>query len=48
MALSEILEEYGLDISREAIKLSEHAGRKTVKSEDIALSKEMLTKKMYK
>jgi len=27
------LEEYGLEISREAIKLAEHAGRKTVKAE---------------
>jgi histone H3/H4 len=48
IALSEILEDYGLDISREAIKLAEHAGRKTVKSEDIALAKDMLSKKMFK
>ena len=44
IALTEILEEYGLEISREAIKLAEHAGRKTVKAEDIALAKEMLGK----
>jgi len=44
MALTEILEEYGLEISREAIKLAEHAGRKTVKAEDINLAKEMLNK----
>ncbi|SFM85894.1 histone family protein [Methanolobus profundi] len=44
IALTEILEEFGLEISREAIKLAEHAGRKTVKAEDIALAKEMLGK----
>lgn len=41
-ALAEILEQYGLEISREAIKLTEHAKRKTVKAEDIKLALEML------
>ncbi|MDO9517289.1 MAG: histone family protein [Methanosarcinaceae archaeon] len=42
IALAEILEQYGLEISREAIKLTEHAKRKTVKAEDIKLALEML------
>lgn len=33
--LSKVLEEIGLEISREAITLAEHAGRTTVKEEDI-------------
>lgn len=37
-ALAEVLEEYGLDISTEAIKLARHAGRKTVKAVDIKLA----------
>ncbi len=36
--LAEILEEYGLEISREAITLAKHAGRTTVKGEDIRLA----------
>ncbi len=42
IALAEILEQYGLEISTEAIKLAEHAKRKTVKAEDIKLALEML------
>lgn len=42
MVLTEILQEYGLAISKEAIKLAEHAGRKTVKKEDILLARDML------
>ncbi|NYT00436.1 MAG: histone family protein [Methanocellales archaeon] len=37
-ALAEVLEEYGLDLSSEAIKLARHAGRKTVKAVDIKLA----------
>ena len=37
-ALEEVLEEYGLNISAEAIKLAKHAGRKTVKAVDIKLA----------
>jgi histone H3/H4 len=37
-ALAEILEEYGLKVAGEAVKLSRHAGRKTVKAEDIKLA----------
>ena len=37
-ALSEILEQIGEEISESAIKLAKHAGRKTVKSEDIKLA----------
>ncbi|MBP2030890.1 histone H3/H4 [Methanohalophilus levihalophilus] len=41
-ALAEILEEQGMKISKEAIKLANHAGRKTVKAEDILLAYEMM------
>ncbi len=41
-ALAEILEEYGLNISAEAIKLAKHAGRKTVKAVDIKLAAQRL------
>lgn len=36
--LAKVLEEYGLELSREAIILAKHAGRTTVKEEDIRLS----------
>lgn len=38
IALGEILEEKAMDISREAIKLAEHAGRRTVRDIDIRLA----------
>jgi len=37
-ALAEVLEEYGLEVSAEAIRLAKHAGRTTVKAEDIKLA----------
>ena len=40
--LTDILEEHGLEIAKEAIKLAHHAGRKTVKAEDLKLAIEML------
>ncbi len=37
-ALAELIEEYGVKIASEAIGLASHAGRKTVKLEDIKLA----------
>lgn len=36
--LSEVLEDFGTKVSREAIELARHAGRKTVKREDVRLA----------
>ena len=36
--LAEAMEDYGLKLSREAVELTRHAGRKTVKKEDIKLA----------
>ncbi|KXA97300.1 histone [candidate division MSBL1 archaeon SCGC-AAA259I14] len=38
--LAEVLEEKGLGIAKEAVKLSEHAGRKTVRDTDVRLALE--------
>lgn len=36
--LADVLEEIGEDLARNATKLAKHAGRKTVKAEDIELA----------
>ncbi len=36
--LARVLEDYGIDVSREAITLAKHAGRTTVKDDDIRLA----------
>jgi len=36
--LAKVLEDYGIEVSREAITLSKHAKRTTVKEEDIRLA----------
>ncbi|RZN63089.1 histone family protein [Methanonatronarchaeum sp. AMET6-2] len=41
-ALAEVLEKHGVEVSKEAVKLAEHANRKTVKAEDIKLASERL------
>jgi len=37
-ALAKVLEEEAIDVAREAVTLAEHAGRKTVKKEDVELA----------
>ncbi|QSZ66589.1 histone family protein [Methanofollis aquaemaris] len=41
-ALAALMEEYGTQMAREAIKLTRHAGRKTVKAVDIKMASEIL------
>ena len=40
--LAEVLEEFGIKVAKEALDYAQHAGRKTVKEEDI----EIATKKV--
>lgn len=40
--LAVVLEKYGMEVSAEALKLARHAGRTTVKGEDIKLAVERL------
>jgi histone H3/H4 len=40
--LAALMEEFALRISREAVKLTTHAGRKTVKGKDIRMAAEIL------
>ena len=42
--LARVLEEYGLELSKEAISLARHAKRTTVKEEDIRLAVARLKK----
>ena len=41
--LASYLEEIAIEVGREAITLAEHAGRKTVKAEDIKLAQNRLS-----
>lgn len=38
VALKEVLEDYAVALTKEAIVFAEHAGRKTVKAEDVKLA----------
>jgi histone H3/H4 len=40
-ALSELMEEYGSFLAREAKKMSDHAGRKTIRGADIKIAAEI-------
>lgn len=39
--LTELMEEYGAFLAKEAKKMSDHAGRKTVRGSDIRMASEM-------
>lgn len=38
MALKELLEKQGIELTKKAITLAEHAGRKTLKADDVKLA----------
>ena len=40
-ALSQLMEEYGIFIAKEAKKMSDHAGRKTMRGSDIQMAAEI-------
>jgi histone H3/H4 len=39
--LADLMEDYGLFLAKEAKKMSDHAGRKTVRSSDVIMAAEM-------
>ena len=39
--LSELMEEYGIFLAKEAKKMSDHAGRKTLRGSDIRMAAEI-------
>ncbi|HUH79621.1 MAG TPA: histone [Methanoregula sp.] len=40
-ALAQLMEEYGIFLAREAKKMSDHAGRKTMRGSDIQMAAEI-------
>lgn len=42
-ALADNMEQYGLKIAKEALKLASHAGRKTITAHDIRMAAEILS-----
>ena len=45
VALADILEQHGHKIAKEAVRLANHAGRKTIRAEDIELAFDMMISK---
>ncbi len=41
--LAELMEAYALKISKEALKLASHAGRKTITAQDVRMAAEILS-----